>query len=643
MKTFSELKKNCKKNTEGMQEYRLAVLGDCATQHLSQAVKGYAYEERIALSVFDADYNQIMAQTMDPGSELYEFKADAVLIDMCTEKLYDAYRETVADAVMKEQGVSSIKTSLKEQSENATLNKQQEQKIDEELLNTRNNFAHNKVKEIARYWDILRDKGLKVLQFNFPEIDDRILGNYGAVNASSFIAQLRKLNVLLSDEASKRGNVYIVDISYIQNSLGRNEFADSKLYFSAKMPYSLTSLPYIGKEVVEIIKALIGKIRKCVVLDLDNTLWGGVIGDDGLNGIQIGELGVGHAFQAFQEWLLELKKTGIILCVCSKNDDDKAKEPFEKHPEMVLRLNDFAMFTANWQDKASNIIEMAKTLNLNTDSFVFVDDNPFERDQVRTMVPGITVPDMPEDPAEYVNFLKSLNLFERITVSSADQDRTRQYQEEAGRKSLENSFASYDEYLSALDMVAKVSAFDEFQTPRIAQLSQRSNQFNLRTVRYTEDDVKKLAESDDYITIYFELKDKFGDHGLISVMVIRKCVCGQDEISKAQETIDATGQLEETNGIRVASYMQPGDRYGFIENWFMSCRVLKRGMEEFIINTLNAKAKEAGLSYVIGEYIKTPKNNMVAEIYKKMDFTEISNNMFIMDVDSYKLRKTYIK
>lgn len=571
VKSFKEIKKNCKLSVEGMAAYKLAVLGDCATQHLSQAIKGYAYEYSIAVNIFDADYNQIMAQIMDDASELYTFAPEAVLIDMCSEKLYDAFREYDAE-------------------------------------NSKLDFADYKISEIIGYWDILSKKGLKILQFNFPEIDDRLYGNYGAVNEKSFIFQLRKLNLLLGQKALEKGNVYIVDISYIQNLLGRKMFSDSKLYFSAKMPYSLDSLPFIGKEVSIIINSLLARIKKCVILDLDNTLWGGVIGDDGLNGIQIGELGVGHAFQAFQEWLLELKKTGIILCVCSKNDDDKAREPFEKHPEMVLHLSDIALFTANWQDKATNIIEMAKTLNLNTDSFVFIDDNPFERDQVRTMVPGITVPELPSDPALYLEFLKEQNLFERISVSAADKDRTRQYQEEAGRKTLESSFQSYDDYLKALEMKATVNSFDEFNYPRIAQLSQRSNQFNLRTVRYTEDDVRKLSENPDYITLDFSLKDKFGDHGLISVMVIKK-----------------------------------DGNAAFIENWFMSCRVLKRGMEEFIINTLYQKAKEAGLSYVTGEYIKTAKNNMVKDIYEKMGFERISDTEFKMNLESFKLQKSYIE
>lgn len=620
MKTFPEIKRNCKKNTDGMPEYRLAVLGNCATQHLSQAIKGYAYDCNIAVNVFDADYNQILAQVMDPSSELYEHKANAVLIDMCTEKLYDAYRE--------------------------------------KAVSERDSFSDEIINEIKGYWDRLTENGLKIMQFNFPEIDDRVLGNFCSSRNDSFITQLRKLNIMLSEEAAKRGNVYIVDIAYIQNMLGRKNFSDSKLYYSAKMPYSLESLVYIGKEVTEIISVLMGKLRKCIVLDLDNTLWGGVVGDDGVNGIQIGELGVGHAFSAFQEWLLELKKTGIILCVCSKNDDDKAKEPFLKHPEMVLKLDDFAMFTANWQDKASNIIEMAKTLNLNTDSFVFVDDNPFERDQVREMVPGITVPDMPEDPAEYVNYLKSLNLFERVTVSSADQDRTRQYQEEAGRKSLESKFATYDDYLKALEMVAEVKTFDEYSLPRIAQLSQRSNQFNLRTVRYTEDDVRRLSESDDYITLDFSLKDKFGDHGLISVMVVRKCKSKEELKKLVAISGDADGVLTESipaddnaagdassllGAGDASSLLAADDAAGFIENWFMSCRVLKRGMEEFIMNTLNEKAKEAGLKIVVGEYLKTPKNNMVSKIYKNMGFDEIGENIFAMDVEKYQKRTTYIE
>lgn len=563
------LKRNSKKDMTGLPKYRLAVLGDCATQHLATSLRGYAYEEGICLELLDTDYNQILAQLLDAESETYKFNPQAVLIVRCVQKMYEKYTEA----------------------------------------EDRTHFAESMMNELKEYESMLHEKSsANLLIFNIPEDDDRVYAGHGNARSSSFINQIRKYNLLLAEFAESKGNVFIIDASYIQNEMGRHLFTDDKLYYSAKMPFSMEALVKLAAECINIIKALMGKLKKCVVLDLDNTLWGGVVGDDGLEGIQIGELGVGHAYQAFQTWLKELKKTGIILCVCSKNDEDKAKEPFVKHPEMVLSLDDIAMFVANWEDKASNIRNIAETLNLGLDSFVFIDDNPFERDQVKTMIPEITVPEMPEDPADYVSYIKTLGLFERVSSSDADADRTKKYQEEAGRATLSKAYKNYDEYLAALEMEAEAIAFTEYNYPRIAQLSQRSNQFNLRTVRYTEAEVRERAESGDYITLTFSLKDKFGDHGLISVVAIKK-----------------------------------QGKKAFIENWFMSCRVLKRTMEQFIINTVIDECKKAGLDTVEAEYIRTPKNNMVSEIYGNMGFTKIDDNLYELTVDNYKEQTTFIK
>ncbi|MDE6686511.1 MAG: HAD-IIIC family phosphatase, partial [Lachnospiraceae bacterium] len=481
-------------------------------------------------------------------------------------------------------------------------------------IGDRGRFAAEKYEEICRIWKRLQEyshpvtgKKMKILQFNFAEVDDRSFGNYANCVENSFLWQLRKLNVLLMQGAQNEG-IYLVDISYVQNLYGRQRFHDEKLYYIAKMPFSTEALPAIAREVISIIKAVMARFKKCVILDLDQTLWGGVIGDDGLEGIQIGELGIGHAFQEFQLWLKELTKRGIILAVCSKNDEEKAKEPFLKHPEMVLRLEDIAVFIANWEDKAGNIREIAKILNLGMDSFVFIDDNPFERNLVRSMLPEVTVPELPEDPALYLSYLKEQNLFETISYSEADQDRTRQYREEAGRTSLKQQFATYEEYLEQLGMVAEAKPFDAFHIPRIAQLSQRSNQFNLRTVRYTEEEAAGLAEDDRYITLYFTLKDKFGDHGLISLVVMKK----------EEDTL-------------------------FIENWLMSCRVLKRTMETFVVNTMLEEAKKADAVRVVGEYIKTPKNAMVEHLYEEMGFHPLGEGKYEIITAAYQKQKTWIE
>ncbi len=569
--TFLQLKKNCKKNADGYPEYKLAILGDCATQHLADAVRGYAYEVGLRMDVFDADYNQIDAQVMDEKSELYAFEPQSVLIYMCTEKLYEMFCAVP--------------------------------------VQERADFANAMYEKIRGYWTLIsRQCNAKILQFTFAGNDDRVFGNYGLKTSCSFAFQLLRLNYLLSEGCQQFKNVYLIDLNVIQSEVGRRIFHDEKLYYIAKMPVSTEALPMVAKSVLDTVVALTGRMKKCVILDLDNTLWGGVIGDDGMDGIQIGELGLGHAFTEFQMWLKELKNRGIILAVCSKNNEDTAKEPFLKHPEMVLRMEDISLFVANWDDKATNIRAIQKTLNIGMDSIVFLDDNPFERNLVKSLIPDITVPELPEDPAQYLSYLKGLNLFETVSYSEEDRDRTRQYQAEISRTALQQQFGTFDEYLESLEMKAVAAPFDSFHYPRIAQLTQRSNQFNLRTVRYTEAEIEAIAQDDSHLTLYFTLKDKFGDHGLISVVILDK---------------------------------QDADTL-FVSEWLMSCRVLKRGMEEFIVNKIVETAQKNGFRHIRGEYIPTPKNAMVKDLYENLGFQRIAENTFEADADNFSFHKTYI-
>ena len=569
-RTFLQLRKACKSIDENLLGSKMVVMGDCATQHIVTAIQGYAYLENLNLKIIDTDYNLIDAQVFDDKSELYISDPEFVLIIMCCEKLAREFYKCADKA----------------------------------------KFADDTFDKIQNYWSII-SKRIKtnILQFTFVENDDKSFGNYSLKTEESFLFQVKKLNFLLAQGCQTNKNVFLIDFNSIQNQVGREKFYSAPLYYTSKIPVSLELLPEVAKQVVDVIKAIQGKIKKCIICDLDNTLWGGVIGDDGLCGIQIGELGLGHAFEDLQYWLKSLKDRGIILGVCSKNEEKAAKEPFLHHPEMVLKLDDFSIFIANWDDKASNIKYIQKTLNIGMDSIVFLDDNKFERELVRTVIPEVTVPELPNDPALYLEYLKGLNLFETASFSEGDKERTKQYQSEIKRASAEKQYASFDDYLKGLEMKATAAPFDEFNTPRIAQLTQRSNQFNLRTVRCTESDIALLSKNKQYINRYFTLKDKFGDHGLISVVIMKKT---------DSQTL-------------------------FIENWLMSCRVLKRGMEEYIINTLVEIAKNEGFKTIIGEYIKTPKNAMVAQIYSKMGFETISNNRFQIKTDNYKLQKTFIK
>jgi HAD superfamily phosphatase (TIGR01681 family) len=324
----------------------------------------------------------------------------------------------------------------------------------------------SRIKDLYGY--ISSNCSAKIMQFTFAEYDDLIFGNYSCKQPVSFIYQLRKLNLLLMNECSETGIAFLIDLCGIQARIGRNSLYDPKLYYAVKIPVSLVALPAVAANVIDVILSITGAAKKCVVLNLDNTLWGGVISDDGLSGIQIGELGLGHAFSEFQKWLKELKSRGVLLAVCSKNDETTAKEPFEKHSEMILKLEDFAIFIANWEDKASNIRHIQETLNIGMDSIIFIDDNQFERNLVSSLLPEITVPDLPEDPALYLSYLQSQNLFETASYSEEDIERTSQYRCEAQREAMRQKYANYDEYLQNLEMEAVAAPFDEFHTPRIA-------------------------------------------------------------------------------------------------------------------------------------------------------------------------------
>ena len=452
---YKELKKNLKKDLSGFPEVKVSIVGDTATQFLATAIRGLGVERGLNINLFEAEYNQVDRQFLDPSSELYEFDADFIVVFQSTHKLGEHHSLLTTD--------------------------QQAQLADERL-----SFVASVCENPA-----LANK--KIIYFNYPEIEDTVFGSYANKVVSSLTYQVRKLNYELMKLSQQYPNLFICDIAGLQNKFGRNFMFASNVYVSTEMILSVDILPYVASRVLDIVCAIRGQFKKCLILDLDNTVWGGVIGDDGLEGIQLGHgLGIGKAFTEFQMWVKKLRQRGIIICVASKNNEETAKEPFEKHPDMVL--------------------------NIGFDSMVFLDDNPFERNIVRENIKGITVPELPEDPGEYLEYLYSLNLFETASYSNADKDRTKQYQVEAKRVSLSKTFTNEADFLKSLNMVSTVSGFTKFNTPRVAQLSQRSNQFNLRTIRYTEADITALAEDSDVIDLSFTLEDKFGDNGLIAVI-----------------------------------------------------------------------------------------------------------------------------
>jgi FkbH-like protein len=568
--SFNELRRNLKYDFSGLQQVKVAVMSDSASQFLCQALKGYGFIHGIAFDIWEADYDQILQSVLDDQSGLYQHEPEYVVIIESSRKLQSRFYKISAQ--------------------------------------DREKFAQDHLEHISMITGkINKQLNTNIIWVNYAEIEDNIFGNFANKTSFSFLYQLRSLNLGLMDLAQKIKNLNICDLSSIQNQYGTDALYDERIYANTDNLITLDFLPSLAKRMTDIILSYNGRFRKCLVLDLDNTLWGGVIGDDGMEGIQVGDLGIGKVFTRFQQWILQLKERGIILAVCSKNTEAIAKEPFEKHPGMQIRLNDIALFVANWNNKVDNIRYIQSVLNIGFDSMVFFDDNPFEREMVKSDIPEIAVPDLPDDPAEYLSYLCTLNLFETASYTEDDSKRNEQYREEAGRIELQHNYANEDEFLQSLDMKAKVTRVNAFTLPRVAQLTQRSNQFNLRTVRYTEEEVKKIEEDKNATTICINLSDRFGDYGLISVGIARK---------EGEDTL-------------------------FIDTWIMSCRVLKRGVEQLMLNELVSAAITMKCAYIEGEYIPTAKNGLVKDLYKNLGFSE--GGRWRLELKNYTPREHFIQ
>lgn len=400
----------------------------------------------------------------------------------------------------------------------------------------------------------------------------------------------------------------VVDISHLANTVGLNSWYDERMYNLAKMPFAVRNLPLYADKVARSIACLKGITGKCMVLDLDNTLWGGVIGDDGINGIRIGQGDpVSEAYSDFQFIVKSLKNRGVLLTVCSKNNMENALEPFKTHKDMILSYDDFTLFIANWDDKASNIKRISKELNIGLNSMVFVDDNPAERELIRRTFPEVNVIEMPDDPAYFGRTLLASGAFESISISDEDRKKAEQYAIRRQALELEKSSTDYESYLESLNMTCQVQPFSEINRTRITQLINKTNQFNLTTRRYTEQQVKEFEENDNILTVHARLKDRFGDHGIVAVLI-------------ANITENSL----------------------YIDTFLMSCRVFKRGLEYILINYLFEFAKSRKLDLIEGEYIATRKNLIVKNLYHEMGFSR-QNDRWIRKVEGFTSIKTHIK
>lgn len=468
---------------------------------------------------------------------------------------------------------------------------------------------------LQQVWESLAQRyGAAIIQNNVEIPYMRPMGSLDAALPQGIRHYVEALNERIAAYAQTHAGFYVHDLHYVAAQIGLARFHNRFQYYGFKFAVNYDVVPEVAASLAHLVGAILGKTKKCLVLDLDNTLWGGVIGDDGVENIQLGhETPAAEAYTEFQRYVLELKQRGVILAICSKNDEDVAKSGL-KHPDSVLAVEDFVAFHANWEPKDINIRAIAKEINIGLDSLVFLDDNPAEREIVRQSLPEVAVPEIDvQDVFSYIRVIEGNAYFEPAALSADDFKRSETYMANKERAELATSAASYDEYLQSLSMQAEIAPFVSIYFDRIAQLTGKTNQFNLTTRRYTRADIERMAAEEQYVTLYGRLSDRFGDNGLIAVTIAEQ---------KGQAL--------------------------HILLWLMSCRVLKRGMEQVMLDALVAKAQARGITEIYGYYYPTKKNKMVAGLYESFGFekeseAEDGSTVWKLVVDGYQKQGKFIK
>lgn len=528
--------------------FKLGIVGNGTLDLVAPALIASAARHGVLLEVITADYGQVIQEALNPQGRINAAKPDAVLLALDYRGVPLQAELSAAAASVKE--ATGFINALKE------------------------NFKAN--------------AGAVCIVQTLAAPAEGLFGSFDRRTDAAHKAAVDAFNRAIAQGAEGSADV-LLDIAGLAETVGLANWHSPSEWNLAKLPFASTCLPLYADHVGRLIGAMRGKARKVLVLDLDNTCWGGVIGDDGMDGIRLAEGdAVGEAFRDVQRTALALRARGVVLAVSSKNTDEIARRVFKEHPEMLLRENHIAVFQANWNDKATNIKSIAEELSLGLDSFVFLDDNPAERGLVREFLPQVAVPELPEDPALYARTLMAGGYFEAIGFSDEDRKRASYYEDNAKRATLQSSVGSLDDYLASLDMEIAFAPFDAKGRERIAQLINKSNQFNLTTRRYTEAEVAAFEADPALLTLQVRLADKFGDNGMISVIIGRP---------------SADGALE-------------------IDTWLMSCRVLGRRVEQMVLRELLAQARARGATRLTGRYIPTPRNGMVKDHYEKLGFTK---------------------
>ncbi len=560
---------------ENLLQKKIAILGGSTTSEIKDILELFLLHYGIRSTFYESEFGQFWQDAMFDNAELDTFAPDLI------------YIHTSNRNILQYPSLSAAESEV-------------------------NDLLETESERFCSMWDRLKEKyACPIIQNNFELPAYRLLGNREASDIHGRIYFLNCLNMKFYEYARTHEDLYINDIQYLSASYGLEQWSDPLFWHMYKYSLCLPAIPYLALNVANIIKAIYGKNKKALVLDLDNTLWGGVIGDDGTEGIAIGhETSMGQVYSEFQEYLKSCKEMGIMLNVDSKNEEENVLAGLN-HPEGTLRPEDFIVIKANWEPKDRNFTAISEELNILPESMVFIDDNPAEREIVRAQIPGVSVPEL-DRVEDYIRVIDRSGFFEVTELSEDDFKRNSMYRENAKRKQQQKSFSDYGEYLRSLEMKAVIRDFDTIYLPRIAQLTNKSNQFNLTTKRLSEAEIESLVKKEEYIRLYGKLSDKFGDNGVVTVVIGRQ----EEELLH-------------------------------IELWLMSCRVLKRGMEDAMLDELVKQSKARKIKRLKGYYYKTAKNAMVKEFYGSMGFEKISENSagdseWILELDGYRNRNQVI-
>ena len=528
--------------------FRLGIVSNATTHFMVPPLVASAARHGIALDCVEAEYAQVMQAALDANSAINQAGCDAVLVALDYRGL--PLPGSPGDIRAAQQTVSAALSHL--------------------------NVVREGLKQNGRSVCIVQ---------TLPRPVESDFGSFDYVLPGTPRRLIDDLNRAIAESLAGSPDV-LLDVAHLAETVGLSDWHDATLWNMAKLPFASAFIPLYADHVCRVLAAMRGKSKKCLILDLDNTVWGGIVGDDGLEGIVIGQGDpTGEAHLHVQRTALRLRERGIVLAVSSKNTDDIARKPFQQHPEMLLREQHIAVFQANWNDKATNIQAIAEELSLGLDAMVFLDDNPVERNLVRRLLPQVAVPELPADPALYARTLLAAGYFEAVAFSGEDRKRAELYQDNARRVALQKQAGDVDAYLVSLDMRLTLQPFDDTGRARIAQLINKSNQFNLTTRRYTEAEVAALQRDRSAFTLQARLADALGDNGMISVLICRRVDDSWD-----------------------------------IDTWLMSCRVLGRKVEAAVLSGLVTEARARGVRRLLGTYLPTDKNKLVEDHYAKLGF-----------------------